>query len=570
MLLAIGYWSFFGHWTLVIGHSLSVIGDCVMAAPWVPLLLNLECNMIQKSSIFRLRSELRRDETLDRAGAERRRVRWIGHKTNDAMPNDATPNDHSSNSGIGHWALGIGHWAGRFLAVLVIGALLLAGPSPAANSNAPASPPGWLAQPMSLPDALRVALLQNYTIRKGQSDLEAAYGIVVQTRAVAWPKVRGSSGYTHDESVENFPSTGTIRLFTPPKNLWSGDVRIVQSIYEGGRIKSALRTARLTKDQALLQYQAVLADTLLEVRTAYFDVLQAEQQIVVQEASVKLLLQQLTNTTQRFEAGTVPRFDVLRAEVEVANARPKLIRAKNQYRIGKNNLATLLGYSVPANVWEDIPITLTGKLEAEPYEIELPSALAQALERRPELGVLRKAEGLRKEGIITAKSSYKPNIDIFAGYAAHNSRYTDDMFRDASGAIAGVELTWDIFDGQLTKGKVMQAKALHDKALFEIEDSSRRIELEVRTAYSTFLEAREVLESQRKVQEQADEALRLAASRYDAGTGTQLDVLNAQTSLTEARTTQIQALHGYSVARARLERAIGRDVAQPVQDGKGK
>jgi len=438
--------------------------------------------------------------------------------------------------------------------------------APKQSDGGPASPPAWLSQPMSLPDAIRVALLQNYTIRKGQSDLEAAYGIVVQTKAVAWPKLRGTSGYTHDEAVEQFP----LSTFKLPKDQWAGDIRIVQSIYEGGRIKSALRTARLTKDQALLQYQVVLADTLLDVRTAYYDVLQAEQQIVVQEASVKLLLQQLTNTTHRFDAGTVPRFDVLRAEVEVANARPKLIRARNQYRIGKTTLATLLGYSVPATIWEDIPLTLTGKLEAEPYEIELPAALAQALGRRAELGVLRKAEGLRKEGIITAKSGYKPAMDVFAGYGGHNSRYTEDMWRDVSGAIAGVEFTWDIFDGNLTKGKVMQAKALHDKSLFDIEDTSRRIELEVRTAYSTFLEAREVLESQRKVQEQAEEALRLAESRYDAGTGTQLDVLNAQTSLTEARTTQIDALHGYAVARTRLERAIGRDVAQPVSDGKVK
>src|SRR5260221_709664 len=317
--------------------------------------------MIQKSSIFRVRSELRGNNTLDRAIAK------------------------------AGWVWGIGLWGCRFLALLAAAAFLLgARPSPATESNAlkpsadgPASLPIWLSQPMSLPDAIGVALRQNYTIRKGQSDLEAAYGLVVQTKAVAWPKLRGTSGYTHDEAVEEFP----LSTFKLPKDQWAGDVRIVQSVRSGGRIQSALRTARLTKDQALLQYQAVLADTLLEVRTAYFDVLQAEQQIVVQEASVKLLMQQLENTTHRFDAGTVPRFDVLRAEVEVANARPKLIRAKNQYRIAKSTLATLLGYRVPATIWEDIPLTLTGRMEAEPYAIVLPAALPQALERRPGLGV---------------------------------------------------------------------------------------------------------------------------------------------------------------------------------------
>ena len=77
-----------------------------------------------------------------------------------------------------------------------------------------------------------------------------------------------------------------------------------------------------------------------------------------------------------------------------------------------------------------------------------------------------------------------------------------------------------------------------------------------------------MLESQKKVQEQAQEAYRLAQSRYDAGTGTQLDILNAQTSLTQARTTQIQALHDYDVARARLERSIGQDFPQAAAQAK--
>src|SRR5437868_3017073 len=225
-------------------------------------------------------------------------------------------------------------------------ALPLLGVPALAQTNVPAAAPSWLSQPMSLADAISIALLQNNAIRKGQSDLQAAYGVIIQTRAIALPKVRGTSGYTHDEAVERFPFAGP-NVIKPPKEQWAGEIRIIQSIYEGGRIGSAWRSARLTKEQALLQYQAVVSDTLLDVRVAYYDVLQAEQQIVVQEASVRLLLDELEKTTRRFEAGTVPRFDVLRAEVEVANVRPKLIRAKNQYRIAKNNLATLLGYNIP-------------------------------------------------------------------------------------------------------------------------------------------------------------------------------------------------------------------------------
>jgi outer membrane protein TolC len=198
-------------------------------------------------------------------------------------------------------------------------------------------------------------------------------------------------------------------------------------------------------------------------------------------------------------------------------------------------------------------------LEAEPLDLELAGALVQAVDRRPEIAALRKAENLRDEDIKAAHGGYKPSVQLFAGYGSRSSQFSDDLSRDVSGWHAGAQVNWDVFDGLLTRGKVRQARAVRDRARTEIEDTTRQVEFEVRTAYSTFVEAREVLESQRKVQEQAEEALRLANSRAEAGSGTQLDVLNAQTALTEARTTQIQALRDYLVARARLLRAIGAD-----------
>ncbi|HEY0455929.1 MAG TPA: TolC family protein [Verrucomicrobiae bacterium] len=418
--------------------------------------------------------------------------------------------------------------------------------------------PGWLTQPLSLPEALNIALSRNSTLLKAQSDLEAARGVSIQTKAIALPKVRGSGRYAHDEAVER----SIFGNFKTPQDQWQGDVRITQSIYEGGRIRSSIRTAKLTIEQATLRYANAVADVLLDVRTAYYNILEAQQRITVQEASVRLLSEEFTNTTKRFDAGTVPRFDVLRAEVEVANARPRLIRANNDYRVAKNNLAVALGFNLPRNIGQEIPLTLTDKLEAEPYPLELSNAIAEAIKNRPELGVARAEEALRSEQIVRAKAGYKPSVQVFGGYGGRNATFVDDFFQDVSGAIGGIELSWDFFDGNLTRGRVIEAKALRERAHYDTEDLARRIELEVRTSFSEFIQASEVLESQKKVQEQAEESLRLAIARYDAGTGTQLDVLNAQTSLTEARTTQIQALRDYDVARARLRRAIGEDVAQ--------
>ena len=252
----------------------------------------------------------------------------------------------------------------------------LAGSTTAQNTNT--NLPGWITRPLSLTDCLNLSLQQNATILKARNDLEASHGVVVQTRAVALPQVQANGQYkdTDPRAIENFPIPGAPAL---PHENWNAGAQIVQSIYEGGKLVAALRAASVTKQQALAQYQTVIADTLLATRVAYYDVLLAAQQITVHEASVNLLQKELEDQQRRYNAGTVPQFNVLRAEVAVANERPNLIQARNNYRIAKNNLSNLLGYNLPREIWEDVPLNLTDSLDAEPYQVDLPAAIQQAL-----------------------------------------------------------------------------------------------------------------------------------------------------------------------------------------------
>ena len=425
----------------------------------------------------------------------------------------------------------------------------------------------FITQPLSLTDAINLALRQNPSIVRAQKDLEAAQGISIQIRAVAVPKVVANGDYNaaqkSDVDILNVQLPGVTNGFTFGNNQnWSSQIRLVQSIYEGGRILSSIRAARLTKEEALLNYQSDVANALLLVELAYYDVLLAEQQIAVQEASVALLQSILDDNNHRFEAGTVPRFNVLQAEVALSTARPKLIHARNSYRISKNNLAILLGFNIPRETLEDIPLNLSGKLEAIPYPMTLEQALEMSQQKRTELEALRKTEALRREDIIAARAGYKPSLQAFGGYDAHNSSLSQDLSYEDHGWIAGVQLNWNIFDGLATQGRIKEARAHYDKAHVDVDDTARRIELEVRTAYSDFVEADEVLKSQEKAVEEAEEALRLARARNEAGSGTQLDVLSAQNALTDSRNTQVQALHDYAAARAKLQRAVGANVPE--------
>jgi outer membrane protein len=431
--------------------------------------------------------------------------------------------------------------------------------------------PGWMTRPLSMLDAVNVALQQSATILKAQNDLQASYGIVVQTRAIVLPQLSatGQYKYTQPSAIETIPFQG----FDQANQSWNAGFQLVQTIYDGGRLISAVQAARLTKEQALADYHTKVQDTLLFTRLAYYDVLLALEQITVHEASVKLLQTEVDDQQRRYKAGTVPQFNVLRAEVQLANERPLLIRAQNSYRVAKNNLSDFLGYNLPQDVWEDIPMNLTDVLDAEPYPVNLPIAIAQALENRSELEALKKTEALEKLGVVNARAGYKPTLQAFAGYGWFNQQYavggspplTPPLALDNAfgGYNAGAQVSWNIFDGLLTRGKVVQAKANYEKSQNDLADRTRQIELEVRTSYSDFVEATEVLDSQKTVLAEAAEALREAQARFDAGTGTQLDVLDAETSLTQARDINAQALHDYDAARARLERAIGENMVQP-------
>jgi len=439
--------------------------------------------------------------------------------------------------------------------LVLAAALALGSPVSAADRTA-----AWPTAPLALHDALDLALAQNPSVLKGKQDIEESYGVALQLRSVFTPKLGASGAYSiidagKIEQVQFGPGAPGVAF--QKDQSWNAGINVSQPLYAGGKLRSSLRGAKLTQEAALAAYQALVADTLLEVRIGYQDVLLAAEQILTQESSTQLLGKELADTQRRHEAGTVPRFNVLRAEVELANAKPKLFRARNAHRLAKNNLATLLGWSIPADTGADIPIALAGKLAAAPEGADLPSAIAKAVQQRPELTSRRLAEKLRREDVAQSRSAYAPSLNAVAGYGWTRQTFSPSLADEVHGWSAGVRLDWSLLDFGLTRGRVAAANARQEKSRIDTDDTFRRIEQEVRTAHSTFLEAAEVLGSQAKVIEQGEEALRLANARADAGSGTQLDVLSAQTALTDARTIYSQALRDHTVARARLERAMG-------------
>jgi outer membrane protein TolC len=322
-------------------------------------------------------------------------------------------------------------------------------------------------------------------------------------------------------------------------------------------VTASVKSQQLQLEAAALEFQSVINDALLDVRVRFFTVLVNREKITVQEKNVELLQRQLQDVKNRFDAGTVSNFEVLRAEVALANAQPALITARNDYRLAIEELRRSLGFvtATEPNVTK-IPDFL-GTLEFQPASFELRSALASARAQRPDLLRLEKLESSAEQGVFARRASYYPNVSLFGSYDWRQSPTSIPTKSSLEGWTIGLQSQWAVFDGRATAGRVAQARSLLEQVKLSVAETQLSVDVDVRRAISTFQQASELAEASKKVIEQAEESVRLANARFGAGTATQLDVLQSQNDLTTARLNQLQAYYSYNVAVASVRRAIG-------------
>jgi outer membrane protein TolC len=441
----------------------------------------------------------------------------------------------------------------HFTPVVSLAALSLACAVAQAQPAATRAPAPASQQPvpetLDLKTAIGFALQNNFAIRQARERIRQQEGVVVEVSAQAIPNVGADAAYQRNDRdiSQSFPASD---------QTWQINLTASQVLYAGGGVRSAIRGAKLARDAALLDLQAVINDSLLQVRTAFYAVLLAREQIKVQESNLELLQQQLKTATDRYEAGTVSSFEKLRAEVAVANAKVPLITARNDYRLAIESLRQALGFttSTPESL-RKVP-DFVGTLDFTPQSFDLQAAFESARARRPDLERLAKLADSTEQSVRTARSAYYPNVAAFGGWTLRKGA-TDSFDDSNNGWLVGVQSQWAIFDGRATAGRVAQARSVHEQTKLTLTEAQLAVDVEVRRAYSQWQQATELAEASQRVVEQATESVRLATARYNAGTSTQLDVLSAQVDLTTARTNQIQAFYSYNVAVAALRKAMG-------------
>ncbi len=410
---------------------------------------------------------------------------------------------------------------------------------------------------LTLDRAVGIALQQNPAILKALQQIQLNRGQIIEVRAQTLPQVAVNSRYDQRDkallgggSNQGQGLTGDVTGRNPRS--WEVSIQATQVLYSGGQIRAAMNIAKFTNDSSYFSLRDTVDSTIATVRQNFYTVLLNRELIKVQEESVKLLGSQLKDQQNRFEAGTVPRFNVLQAEVALSNQQPILINARGNYYLALVQLAKTLSLDPGADGRPTF--NAVGELTVSERNYGLKNSLDLALEQRPFLKVQRLAILSQKEQVKVALAGYQPKFYANAGGLVRSNTLSNQLDDTVNGWFFGFTSQWNIFDGLATSGAVKVARASLEQAKINYDDSVQQVALEVQQAYVKLQTARATIRSGQKTVEQADEALRLAGERLAAGAGTQLDVLNAQVQLTTARSTELQARADYNIALADYDR----------------
>lgn len=416
------------------------------------------------------------------------------------------------------------------------------------------SPWAWAQQaqqprPITLKEAMALALQQNLQVRFAAFEVAIARAQLEQAKAGKAVQVTGSASYTRIN--ERAPTTDTVG----PAPVDTGDFRVsVQyPLFTGGRLEAQIALAEANVKGAEATLQRTVQQVLFQVKQAYYQLLLAQANKRAAERILAQAEENLRVARVRVQAGVAPQFDALQAEVNLANARQGLVRARNGVALAQQSLAALLNLSL------DTLLEPQEELSITPIPGPLEELIQRAMRQRPELAELAARRAVAEASLELVKSGARPNLALQGAYFLSGTSL-ESLSANWSVTLA---LTLNLFDGGLTRARIREAEERLRQLQVAEAQQRQAIELEVRQSYLMVQSALAELEASGKAVEQAQEALRIANVRYQAGVSPQLEVISAQAALAQAEANRVQALFNYNLAMAQLERATGGPVVGP-------
>lgn len=404
----------------------------------------------------------------------------------------------------------------------------------------------------------RLALEYNRPLQVAKKELARSRGEIISARSGALPQVslNGRYGRNIEKPALFF---GNEKITLGSDNDFDLSISFTQPLYSGGKVGSALKIARIYEEFSSEKVNEVESEVVFGAESMFYDAVLAESNLQVVQSSLELLSYNLEIVEKYYDQGMVSEFELLRARVEKLNLEPQLKAAESRWKISRKRLKSFLGMPLDEEISLVADYSDTAIVDLLPVD----SLVSMALKNRPELKQAELQKKGYKRAVRIAKGNWLyPNVNLNTTYqvfASSNDFKLNE--REVSRSwTASLLLNIPLFDGGRTIGEIRKAKVDYYQAVLNEQQIKDDVRLEVEQAYDDLLQARETLQLQRETIDQAEEGMRIANLRYKSGVGTQLEVLSAQTALTDARTNLSRAIYSFRLAKSALRKATGYDI----------
>jgi outer membrane protein len=414
---------------------------------------------------------------------------------------------------------------------------------------------------VSLGEAVKLALMRHPDVGKAKASADVLKGKIREVRAQALPEININGGGTrmrdpsflNSSSLDKFPKELIDALDPVGSNIFSYNITVKQPLYTAGKVGTALRLASVEAEGSVAEIDRAEQDLALSVSKAYYALIWAERYhgLVMETQHQREMHADMART--RFKNGVATEVDVLRSEVAVANGKPDVVRAGSSI----SQARALLNYYLVRPT--DFPTKTESDFQNVPWEEwDMEAMTGEAQRDRPELTRLRIAERSAGAMLDLAKAESRFRADFTSEYGIMSRLPKNLLDPKYVRWTVGANFTLPVFDGFRRSGMVFQATANQRTARLEREKTQQQIRLSLQQAVDEVKATWETIAAARANISQAERVLAMTQDNYKYGAATTLDIVDAQTALTVARTNLLRGQYDYSAARATLRWTLGR------------
>lgn len=417
-------------------------------------------------------------------------------------------------------------------------------------------------QVITLDKAINSALKNNEQVVVAQKKTEAAQAKVSQAFSGYLPSLSLSANLARNFSspiISEFKvgdiDTDVVFGFSEPSDVKSWQASLNLNLFTFGKLENALLIALDGAHAEKEEYRKTKQEVIYGTTSSYYNVIKAAKMLEYAQESVDMAQAHVDQVSAMLNVGMAVKSDLLRSQVALLTAKQSLIKARNSLELAKASFNSVTGRQLEEQVdVADADFDSFDKSENRTY-VQL---LKDAYDYRPDWKQAKYSLSISEKNLNISKSNWLPSVAAQANYGWNNTNYSLAQINyDQTNWSVAAAASWKIFDGFDTQSKIKEASAGLDWTRATLELARKSVELDVKQSYLNYVSSKDVIETAEKALESAIENHEAARLRYENGLATNIEVLDAQVSLTKAETDLLSAQFDLCLARAQIRKASG-------------